>query len=435
MARAIVLFEDEGVSNLYPLTLTRSVFDLRCGALTILEKLQKLLERYDGTRWWAAEGERVLIFAHVRSYLSEYLKARGFLSSLKIGGNFDGITLINGRVLPTSRLLEEINPQWEGKYVCNGTVVAVNLGDNFQHLMKNYSGKPLANDAFRDLAERSIEAKIITYPWDLVRHNGAEIESDFEILVDATIEGSERLRVPEGVHLIGEDVILGKGTKIGPGVVIDASDGPVLIDDEAVIMPNASLRGPLYIGKKSMIKMGARIYGETSIGPVSKVGGEVAESIIHGYSNKQHSGFLGHSYLGEWVNIGAGTNTSDMKNNYSTVRVSVNGSPIDTGELFVGLFMGDHSKCGIGTVFNTGTVVGVCCNIFGGDYPPKFIPSFSWGGTSGFTEHKLEKAIETARRAMARRDRQLDKMTEDILRSVFEDTKDERLTFLSAHSM
>jgi UDP-N-acetylglucosamine diphosphorylase/glucosamine-1-phosphate N-acetyltransferase len=212
-------------------------------------------------------------------------------------------------------------------------------------------------------------------------------------------------------------------------VVIDASEGPVAIADGVTVMANASLAGPLSIGAGSILKMGAKIYGETTIGPVCKVGGEVGESIIHGYSNKQHDGFVGHSYLGQWVNIGAGTDTSDMKNNYSAVRLSVGGESVDSGHPFVGLFMGDHSKCGIGTTFNTGTIAGVCCNIFGAGFPPKFIPSFSWGGNAGFSEHDSEKAIETARIAMARRDRELDSAGESILREVFELTREERLTF------
>jgi UDP-N-acetylglucosamine diphosphorylase/glucosamine-1-phosphate N-acetyltransferase len=218
--------------------------------------------------------------------------------------------------------------------------------------------------------------------------------------------------------------------RVSPGVVIDATKGPVSIADEVVIMPNASLEGPLHIGRGSRIKMGAKVYGGTTIGPFSKVGGEVAETIVHGYSNKQHEGFLGHSYLCEWTNIGAGTETSDLKNNYSPVRVAVGGEPVDSGELFVGVFMGDHSKTGIGTVFNTGTVVGVCCNVFGADYPPKYVPSFTWGGTAGFEEHDLNKAIETAARVAARRGQTFDSGAEAVLRKVFELTRDERRVFL-----
>jgi UDP-N-acetylglucosamine diphosphorylase/glucosamine-1-phosphate N-acetyltransferase len=184
------------------------------------------------------------------------------------------------------------------------------------------------------------------------------------------------------------------------------------------------------VGRGSILKMGAAIYGPTSIGPGCKIGGEVGETIIHGRSNKQHDGFVGHSYLGEWVNIGAGTTTSDLKNNYSTVRVPIAGQPVDSGEIFVGLFMGDHSKLGIGSVLNAGTSVGVCSNVYGSGYPPKYIPSFTWGGSSGFTEHRLEAALETARRAMARRGGALEAGSEATLRKVFQLTTGERSAFL-----
>jgi UDP-N-acetylglucosamine diphosphorylase/glucosamine-1-phosphate N-acetyltransferase len=212
--------------------------------------------------------------------------------------------------------------------------------------------------------------------------------------------------------------------------VVDATNGPVNIESGVKVMANAGLCGPLHLGRDSLIKMGATIYGGTSIGPVSKVGGEVAETVFQGYSNKQHGGFVGHSYLGEWVNIGAGTNTSDMKNNYSTVRVQVEGKMVDSRELFLGLVMGDHSKSGIGSIFNAGTTIGVCSNVFGADYPPKAIPSFAWGGASGFVEHEFSAALETARRVVGRRGNTLDAGDEAVLRKVFEITADARAAFL-----
>jgi UDP-N-acetylglucosamine diphosphorylase/glucosamine-1-phosphate N-acetyltransferase len=208
--------------------------------------------------------------------------------------------------------------------------------------------------------------------------------------------------------------------------VLDAEDGPIFIDEGATIMANASLQGPLFVGAKSTIKMGAKIYEGTSIGPVCKVGGEVEESIFHAYSNKQHEGFLGHAYLGEWVNLGADTNNSDLKNNYGTVRVHIDGKTIDSGLLFVGLFMGDHAKSGINTMFNTGTVVGVMSNVFGADYPDKLVPSFAWGGAASCETYACEKALQVARRVMARRNRELTKAQEAVLRQVFELTAHER---------
>jgi UDP-N-acetylglucosamine diphosphorylase/glucosamine-1-phosphate N-acetyltransferase len=258
-----------------------------------------------------------------------------------------------------------------------------------------------------------------------VHHNPGQIKSDFAFFGRS---GQIAGKIHPLVTLLAEENIhVAAGAKIKPGVVLDAEDGPIFIDEGATIMANASLQGPLYVGRNSTIKMGAKIYEGTSIGPVCKVGGEVEESIFHAYSNKQHDGFLGHSYLGEWVNLGADTNNSDLKNNYGTVRVRIDGKTIDSGLLFVGLFMGDHAKSGINTMFNTGTVVGVMSNVFGADYPDKFIPSFTWGGAASGETYACDKALEVARRVMARRNRELTKAQESVLRHVFELTAPERL--------
>ena len=183
------------------------------------------------------------------------------------------------------------------------------------------------------------------------------------------------------------------------------------------------------MGNGSSIKIGAKIYEGTSIGEFCKVGGEVEESIIHSHSNKQHDGFLGHAYLGQWVNLGADTNNSDLKNNYGNVKVHVNGDLVDSGSMFVGLFMGDHSKAGINTMFNTGTSVGTMCNVFGSGFPPKYIPSFSWGGAEKMVEHDLSKAVETARQVMARRKKKLTAEHEKVFRYLFERTRERRAEY------
>jgi UDP-N-acetylglucosamine diphosphorylase/glucosamine-1-phosphate N-acetyltransferase len=210
--------------------------------------------------------------------------------------------------------------------------------------------------------------------------------------------------------------------------VLDAENGPIYIGKNVKILPNAVIEGPAYVGDGSLIKVSAKIYENTSIGPVCKVGGEVEASIIHAFSNKQHEGFIGHSYLGTWVNIGADTNNSDLKNDYGNVKVYVDGELIDSGSMFVGLIMGDHSKSGINLMFNTGTVVGVSCNIYGSGLPPKFVPSFSWGGAQdGFVTYRIDKAIEVARRVMARRNVQLTEIDEKLFRKIFELTEEERV--------
>jgi UDP-N-acetylglucosamine diphosphorylase/glucosamine-1-phosphate N-acetyltransferase len=208
--------------------------------------------------------------------------------------------------------------------------------------------------------------------------------------------------------------------------VLDAERGPISIGRNAMILPNAVIEGPAFIGAHTLVKAGAKIYENTSIGEWCKVGGEVEASIIHSHANKQHEGFVGHSYIGSWCNLGADTNTSDLKNNYGSVQVQINGKMVDSGLQFVGLMMADHAKSGINTMFNTGTVVGVASNVFGSGFPPKFIPSFSWGGAEGMTEYEREKALEVARRVMKRRDVEMTDADAALLRKIFDLTAHER---------
>ena len=240
-----------------------------------------------------------------------------------------------------------------------------------------------------------VDAVVINYPWNLVANNGNEIISDFNLLTSENKGLKIRGKVYPGVHLLNEaNIFIDEGAKIKPGVVLDAESGPIYIGKEAKIFPNAVIEGPAFIGNKTAIKIGAKIYENTSIGEVCKVGGEVEESIIHSYSNKQHDGFLGHAYLGMWVNLGADTNNSDLKNNYGSVKVIINGQQVDSGSMFVGLTMGDHSKSAINTMFNTGTVVGVSSNVFGSGFPPKYVPSFSWGGSDNLSTYNIDKALK-----------------------------------------
>ena len=230
-----------------------------------------------------------------------------------------------------------------------------------------------------------------------------------------------------GVNFVNKkNIFIGKDVDIKPGVVLDASTGPIYIEKNVTIFPNAVIQGPFYIGESSKIKSCATIYPNVSIGKVCKVGGEVEDTIIHPFSNKQHSGFLGHSYLGSWINLGADTNNSDLQNNYGSIKVQVNGRHIDSGKQFVGLMMGDHSKTAINTMFNTGTVVGFSSNVFGAGFPPKYIPSFGWGGSDSMKEYKLVKAIETAKAVFARRDKNFEKDDEEMFETIFNLTKEER---------
>jgi UDP-N-acetylglucosamine diphosphorylase/glucosamine-1-phosphate N-acetyltransferase len=244
-----------------------------------------------------------------------------------------------------------------------------------------------------------------------------------EITADAAAVGGMgevRGSVHPGAHLVEPGwIAIGDGSTIGPGAVLDATAGPVLIGSGATVMANAVVMGPAAIGDGSSVKAAARIYGGTSIGPVCKVGGEVAGSVLQSFSNKQHDGFLGHSYVASWVNIGAATDNSDLKNNYGNVWVEIAGEVRDTGLTSVGATIGDHTKTAIGTKLNTGTVIGVFCNVLASGFPPKNIPAFSWGGPDGFVRHDIEKALDTARGVMARRGRKLTAAEERLIRGVY----------------
>ena len=243
--------------------------------------------------------------------------------------------------------------------------------------------------------------------------------------IDVRLLRPEILRDDAAVEINRIDFI-GKNVEIKPGVVLDASTGPIFIEKNVTIFPNAVIQGPFYIGQSSKIKSSATIYPNVSIGNVCKVGGEVEDTIIHSYTNKQHSGFLGHSYLGSWINLGADTNNSDLQNNYGSIKVQINGRHIDSGKQFVGLMMGDHSKTAINTMFNTGTVVGFSSNVFGAGFPPKYIPSFGWGGSESMKEYKLVKALETAKAVFVRRNRNFSAEDENLFEYIFNLTKEDR---------
>ena len=253
-------------------------------------------------------------------------------------------------------------------------VAAFVLAPDLQNLDTNKDGT-LNFDKIAEWRPLGKEVKLLKYPWDFVNENAAQIEADFNLAIHGVYSVQKEI---EGVHrLAAENTWIAESARIDPGVVIDAQNGPVYIDENAHIMPQATIIGPAYVGPRTQVQIGAKIYGGTSLGEECKVGGEIKQTILHSYANKQHEGYLGNAYLGQWVNLGAGTNNSNLKNNYGPVRVYVNGQEIDSGSTFVGLTMGDHSKCAIGTMFNTGTVVGIMCNIFGAGFPHKWIPSFS----------------------------------------------------------
>jgi UDP-N-acetylglucosamine diphosphorylase/glucosamine-1-phosphate N-acetyltransferase len=388
--RNIILFDDESREQMLPLSYTRPVAELRTGVFTIRERWEKLLE-----------GKA--------SYItSEYLSHR-YPMILE-----DDNIVINGAIMPNDRLvrlIEQLDPN--EALMDGGNLIAARLNKyQFERLIKDESideitGLELSDTPFIHLS----------YPWDLFLYLRATIEYDYNLITKGRVSQS----LPSNNQVIaGDNIFLEEGAQVSCAI-LNAQSGPIYIGKNAHVMEGAIIRGPVTIGEGSTIKMGAQIYGPTAIGPDCKVGGEVKEVVIMGHSNKAHDGFVGNSIIGEWCNLGAGTTVSNLKNNYSNVRMWDYGtkSMRDTGIQFLGLVMGDHSKTGIQSTFNTGTIVGVAANLFGDGLPPKFVPSFSWGGASGLVTHRIEEAISTAKRVLARRDIPFTEEDDKILRKVF----------------
>jgi UDP-N-acetylglucosamine diphosphorylase/glucosamine-1-phosphate N-acetyltransferase len=381
----IVIFEDSQYQNLLPLVYFRPVWELRCGALTLEQKLKHHLQ---GDYFYLA-----------REYMQKYYLDEK-TNSMMIPDDSSAL-FINGRWLFTETDADTLKGlAAEEALFWEKTVLAFRTSmSNSKNFVEQ--GLPDNERILNSLKSREYRAKVVEYLWDAIDWNGNQLAADFELW-------SKKMEVKgiisDGVHFVEKNnVHVAETAQLKPGVVVDASEGPVWIAEKATVMPNAVLEGPIYVGRNSLIKIGAKIYGSTSIGPVCKVGGEVEGSIIQGYSNKQHDGFLGHAYLGSWINIGADTNNSDLKNTYGNIDVLLNGEPKETGKQFLGLMMGDHSKTAINVMFNTGTIVGACCNVFGAGMPPKFIPSFSWGGAEKMVEYRLDKIMEVAKLVMHRR--------------------------------
>lgn len=387
-----ILFDDNTRINLLPLTFTRPVADIRIGILTIREKWEKMLN------------------AKTSSKTEEYLNKK-FPAEFAI--DTDNVW-INGSVCPNEKLIEEIkNLQPQQALYSTHLLIAANTGNQKQFLIADI-------DAFIKFESHAMPMRI-EHPWDIFSKNGEAIKNDFDLIT----AGRNSLALSETNQVIGvENIFVEEGAKI-ECAILNATVGPIYIGKYAEIMEGSIVRGPFALGEHSVLKLGAKIYGPTTIGPHCKVGGEVNNSIIFGYSNKAHGGFLGNSVLGEWCNLGADTNNSNLKNNYAEVKLWNYEKErfVNTGLTFCGLIMGDHSKCGINTMFNTGTVVGVNANIFGAGFPRNFIPSFSWGGASGFTTYNTKDAFEVAIRVFERRGLIFNDIEKEILYHIFQLTE------------
>lgn len=378
-----ILFEDETRGNLIPFTLTRPVSEMRVGILSISDKW----------RYWLS--------GPVSHLTERYLSVK-----YRLLPDEDNV-LINGSIIPDADLIDAISKLESGhELVKNNLLIAARVpGEELDDWKIARKGSRKTQYEGNIFAIRNL--------WDLFLLNEKAIRSDFDLITtgrkSASLSSTNQSLEP-GLIFIEE------GAKVEFSI-LNASLGPIYIGKNAEIMEGCMVRGPFVLGDHSTLKMGAKIYGATTVGPYSKVGGEVSNSIIFGYSNKAHDGFLGNSVIGEWCNLGADTNNSNLKNNYSNVKIW--NYPlkdyVDTGLQFCGLFMGDHSKSGINTMFNTGTVVGVSCNVFGPGFPEKLIHSFSWGGADNMETFHLDKAIELAQQVFKRRKLHLDESEIAIL--------------------
>jgi UDP-N-acetylglucosamine diphosphorylase/glucosamine-1-phosphate N-acetyltransferase len=408
--RTLCIYEGAGTEKLHPLVYMRPAYDLRCGITTLRQKIARV---YPG----------LPLALHCRPYLADLVRQQNPGMAVNALPEED-VLFVDGRIIAGGGVPFPAEGP-DTVFVCRGTMVAARVGAAAAARLAGNLPSLLTEATFPGLPRQEVEVKFVTYPWDIVHANGEQIVADFAVLTGG--RGSIKGNVYPGAQLLAaESIFIDEGAVVKPGVVLDAEGGPIYIGKKAKIFPNAVIEGPAFIGEGSMIKIGGKIYENTSIGEVCKVGGEVEGSIIHAYSNKQHDGFLGHAYLGMWVNLGADTNNSDLKNNYGSVRVTINGEEVNSGSMFVGLTMGDHSKSGINTMFNTGTVVGVSSNVFGAGFPPKYLPSFAWGGAEGVETYDVEKALEVAKRVMGRRKVQLSEVEEKVLREVFAMTAWER---------
>ncbi|MDD3739883.1 MAG: GlmU family protein [Bacteroidales bacterium] len=379
----IILSDLSNHKKFLPLSYTRSIADFRVGILTIKEKWENYLD------------------SNIYIKTEEYLQAKYELKIEKSN------TIIYSAVIPNREFVKSILSLKNSKLIKNNILLAYNTDSNINTIPDK-------------TVDYKSDLKIINNNTDLFTLNGICIEDDFKLLT----KGRKSASLSKTNTVFGEHPVFVGDNCFVECVTINTSDGPVYIANNSKIMEGSHIRGPFAICENAEIKMGAKIYGPTTIGPYCKVGGEINNSVFFAYSNKAHDGFLGQAVIGEWCNLGADSNNSNLKNNYAIVKLwNYEKERFEnTGLQFCGLIMGDHSKCGINTMFNTGTVIGVSANIFGAGFPRNFIPSFSWGGHSGLTTYKIETAFEVMTKVMERRNISLTELDKTIYAYIFEAT-------------
>ncbi|MFN8500332.1 GlmU family protein [Kouleothrix sp.] len=420
MPETVVLFEDEGYRLLLPLVYSRPVFELRCGLFTARERLATLL----------GHAPAAVCRAHLATFYGAGRWPLGLLAEQH------PLLFVNGRALDMA---------WFGRLAAEplNTIYVAADARGAAVLLGARLSPTLASAVLLDLLEQraaaaldelrrfgrvvEVAAPLLTYPWDLIGANGEQIVRDLPLLLRADGWASAADRPIDAADVVVHNpaqVFVHPQARLAGPIALDARDGPIVID-AAQIEPFSFIQGPAAFGAGALVAS-ARIRGETTIGPVCRIGGEVEASIVQGYSNKHHDGFLGHSYLGEWVNIGAMTTNSDLKNTYGSIRVAVEGlGQVDSGVLKLGCFLADHVKLGIGVHLNGGAVIGTGSNIFGVHFAPKTIPPFTWGGEV-FREYRIDGMIEVARKVMSRRKVALAPAYEELLREVFAMTRGSR---------
>ena len=383
----INLFDDGAWFNLRPLTFTRPVADLRIGILTIAEKWAKHLDAEFGFQ--------------TQAYLS-----------IKYAPQSDARLSINGSICPDDQLLEAISRLNSGEALYKGDILIA---------FRNDDQAQLSPDQVQSLERVTYNGDFIklSYPEDIFKYNHEELLKDFQLLT----AGRTSAELSSTNSFIGDQIFAEPGAEAECST-FNSKAGPIYIGRNSQVWEGTNIRGSFALCDNSQVKMGTKIYGQTTIGPFCRVGGEINNSVLWGYSSKGHEGYLGNSVLGQWCNIGADTNNSNLKNNYAEVRLWDYQQTRfrKTGLQFCGLIMADHAKCAINTMFNTGTVAGVSANIFGSGFPRNFIADFSWGGSHGFEVYALEKMFQTAEKVFARRDMPFDNIERDILTEVFNET-------------
>ena len=426
----ICVFEDAGVLNLSPVNDLRHTSELICGVFTLKEKLENIFS-----------GRKHYFTFHTRKYLESRFREK--FSGLMINSLPKENTLfLNSRIIYSKNFIEGLLltlDEFENTVLLKGkTVAAAYISSNKTGYIKykvesksdnnllgynDFQKSKLKEVQIKDLNIDDDELTFIDYPYELILHHEKEIVNDLQIL---QAKSKNRRSSNTRAEIINrQKVFISAGCKINSHVVLDASNGDIFVSPEVTIEPFSYIRGPVYIGEHSTVRAGSKLYGPLRIGEHCKVSGEIVSSIIHSYCNKQHHGFLGHSYLCEWVNLGAGTATSNLKNNYSQIVIYLNGRKIDTGSIFLGSIIGDHTKTGINSMLNTGTITGISSNLFGGRYQPKSIKAFSWADAdSGKTViYDIEKAVATAKISMKRRNIQMSRAYENLLRFHFKKAK------------